>query len=615
MYHRLFRLSHRYLAWLAFVLLNGTMSSATAALAHSVTDSDTPSTMVSKSVNIPTAQPPQDKPQVVTQIVAQIPAPPEITRPNNPPTPPPQVIPPTKLPPPSELLKPSPQESPPALEVPNVPGTITVQKFDVVGSTVFSAEELEQVTKPFTQRPITFAELLQVRTAITKLYIDRGFITSGAFIPPQTIDVGVVKVQILEGALEAIDVKGLQRLNPDYVRSRLAIATNKPLNRDRLIEALQLLQLNPLIANISAELSTGTKPGQNLLAVKVTEAKTFHGGLTIDNRRSPSVGTMRRQAQIREDNLFGQGDGITFAYTNTDGSNAYDFSYTYPINPQNGTLSFTYSNSNSRAIEPPFDTLDILANSHSYELTLRQPLVLRPTEEFAIGITASHRTSETSLLSTPFPLSPGADESGRTNVSALRFFQEYIQRSSKDVLALRSQFSVGVSPFALTVTDTPVDNSFFAVWRGQGQYVNLLAPDTLLLLRADIQLADRALVPLEQLGIGGQDTVRGYRQDLLLSDNGLIASAELRLPVLRVPEINGVLQFAPFFDFGTGWNSSGRKDPSPGAIAGLGFGLRWQQGDSLIIRFDYGIPLSSSGTSARTWQENGLYFSLLWNAF
>jgi hemolysin activation/secretion protein len=89
----------------------------------------------------------------------------------------------------------------------------------------------------------------------------------------------------------------------------------------------------------------------------------------------------------------------------------------------------------------------------------------------------------------------------------------------------------------------------------------------------------------------------------------------LRLPVLRVPEINGVLQFAPFFDFGTGWNSSGRKDPSPSTIAGLGFGLRWQQGDSFIIRFDYGIPLSSSGTSARTWQENGLYFSLLWNAF
>ncbi len=569
---RLLRLNHRYLIWLGPLCLIGAMSDA----------------------------------------IAQVTPPLDLTRPNNRPTPRPAVPPP--LPSPSELLKPSSQPPLPSEMLPSVSGTITVEKFEVVGSTVFSAEELEKTTKPFTQRPISFAELLQVRTAITQLYIARGYITSGAFIPPQTIADGIVVVQVLEGGLEAIEVTGTQRLNPDYVRSRLEIATDKPLNRERLIEALQLLQLDPLIANISAELSAGTKPGQNLLSVKVTESKSFHGDLTIDHRRSPSVGTMRRQAQLREANLFGQGDAIAATYTNTDGSNSYDFSYTYPINPANGTIAFAYSNNNSRAIEPPFDRLDILANSRSYELTLRQPLLQRPTQEFAIGIAAAHRESETSLLATPFPLSPGADALGRTRVSALRFFQEFTQRSSEEVLALRSQFSVGVAPLALTVDDAPVD-SMFVVWRAQGQYVNLLAPDTLLLLRADIQFADRALVPLEQFGIGGQESVRGYRQDLLLSDNGAIASAELRLPILRVPEVEGVLQFAPFFDFGTAWNSSGRKDPSPSTIAGMGFGLLWQHGDRLTIRFDYGIPLTSSGTSARTWQENGLYFSLLWNAF
>jgi hemolysin activation/secretion protein len=571
---KLFRLNHLHLIWLAPLFLNGATSDA----------------------------------------IAQITLPLELTRPGARPTPPLPVTPTPPLPAPSELLKPSPQQPLPSEVLPNVPGTITVEKFEVFGSTVFSAEELEKTTKPFTQRPVTFSELLQVRTAITQLYIDRGFITSGAFLPLQTIESGIVKIQVLEGGLEAIEITGTQRLNPNYVRSRLAIATGNPLNRERLIEALQLLQLDPLIANISAELSAGTKPGQNLLSVKVTEAKSFHSDLTIDNRRSPSVGTLRRQAQVREANLFGQGDAISATYTNTDGSNSYDLSYTYPINPADGTIGFTYSNNNSRAIEPPFDTLDILANSRFYELTFRQPLLQRPTQEFALGITASHRESETSLSGTPFPLSPGSDALGRTRVSALRFFQEFTQRSSKEVLALRSQFSVGVAPFALKVDDVPVD-SMFAVWRGQGQYVNLLAPDTLLLLRADIQFADRALVPLEQFGIGGQESVRGYRQDLLLSDNGAIASAEVRLPILRVPEIQGVLQFAPFFDFGTAWNSSGRKDPSPSTIAGLGFGLRWQQGDRLTIRFDYGIPLTSSGTSARTWQENGLYFSLLWNAF
>ncbi|NJL42960.1 MAG: ShlB/FhaC/HecB family hemolysin secretion/activation protein, partial [Pseudanabaena sp. SU_2_4] len=222
MLRKLFQLNHLHLIWLAPLFLNGATSDA----------------------------------------IAQITAPPELTRPGDRPTSPLPSTPPP-LPSPSELLKPSPQRTLPSEVLPNVSGTITVEKFEIVGSTVFSPEELEKITNPFTQRPITFTELLQVRTAITQLYIDRGFITSGAFVPLQTIEAGIVKIQVLEGGLEAIEVTGTQRLNPDYVRSRLEIATGKPLNRERLIEALQLLQLDPLIANISAELSAGTKPGQN----------------------------------------------------------------------------------------------------------------------------------------------------------------------------------------------------------------------------------------------------------------------------------------------------------------------------------------------------------------
>ncbi len=62
-----------------------------------------------------------------------------------------------------------------------------------------------------------------------------------------------MKIQIVEGSLQEIRISGQERLSPDYVRSRLNIATGKPLNRDRLIEALQVLQINPLIASLSAE--------------------------------------------------------------------------------------------------------------------------------------------------------------------------------------------------------------------------------------------------------------------------------------------------------------------------------------------------------------------------
>jgi hemolysin activation/secretion protein len=163
--------------------------------------------------------------------------------------------------PPLDQLLPRPG-SQPAAPFENTLETITVERFEVVGSTVFSAAEFAKLTEPFTKRPLALVELFQLRSAITQLYLDKGYITSGAYIPPQTLQRGVVTIQVIEGKLETITVTGTRRLSPNYVRSRLAIATGTPLNRDRLLAALQLLQLDPLLQSLAAELSAGTRPAR-----------------------------------------------------------------------------------------------------------------------------------------------------------------------------------------------------------------------------------------------------------------------------------------------------------------------------------------------------------------
>lgn len=536
------------------------------------------------------------------------------------PSPVPSPEPPPELPPPEELLKPQEPTSTPNEAVPGKPAeTITVEKFEVVGSTVFSPEEFEAVTSRFTGRPISIAELFQARSAVTQLYIDRGYITSGAYIPPQTLQGGVVTIQVVEGGLEDINVTGTRRLNPNYVRSRIAVATSPPLNRQRLLESLQLLQLNPLIENLSAELSAGSRPGTSLLEVRVTEAQSYSLQLGIDNGRVPSVGSFRRRLQLNEANFLGLGDNFSVGYANTRGSNAFDGSYTLPLNPRNGTLTLSYGTTSSDIVEEPFNFLDIQAASRYYDLTLRQPIVESPTQEFALGLTASRRESKASYSlqgeRDPFP-SPGADDEGRTRISALRFFQEWTQRNSREVIAARSQFNLGIGALNATINADPAPDSRFFGWQGQAQWVRLLAPDTLLLLRADVQLASTALVPIEQFGLGGLESIRGYRQDLLLTDNGAFASAEVRLPILRVSQLDGVLQLAPFIDFGIGWNNAGRPVQEPNTLASFGLGLRWQQGDRFTARLDWGIPLVSvDDLSERTWQENGVYFSVQYNPF
>lgn len=202
------------------------------------------------------------------------------------PAPLPAPIPPIPLPPPKDLLKP-PSQAPTLQPLPGkVPETLTVNRFEVFGSTVFSPKELVKVLAPFTQKQITFTQLFQARSAITQLYIDNGYITSGAYIPPQRLQGGVVRTQVVEGRLEDINITGTRRLSPNYIRSRIAVNTLQPLNQEQLLEALQLLQLNPLIENLSAELSAGSRLGASVLDIQVTEAKSDSIQVVLDNGRS-----------------------------------------------------------------------------------------------------------------------------------------------------------------------------------------------------------------------------------------------------------------------------------------------------------------------------------------
>jgi hemolysin activation/secretion protein len=515
----------------------------------------------------------------------------------------------------SLLPPPQIQETPtPGQNEPN--GKFQIERIEVVGSTVFKPKDFAAITSGFVGREVSFAELLQVKDAVTKLYTDKGYVTTGALITPQTLDGGVVKIQVIEGGLEDIKITGNNRLRDRFLQSRIRLAAKKPLNVPNLLENLQMLRLDPKIQNLSAELQTGVKPGSNSLQVKIKEADTFRVTTTIDNGRSPSVGSLRRGAELNQGNLLGFGDSLSIGYSNTDGSNTFNANYSLPINARNGTVSFSYSQGNNEVIEKPFSVLDIQSKTRTYELGIRQPLLQKPTQELAMGISFSRQESQTKLGIDNiggFPLSPGADADGRTNISALHFTQDYTQRNNKQVFAMRSQFSLGVDWFGANVSNQAPDSRFFA-WRGQAQWVRQLKPDTLFLVKGDIQVAANSLVPLEQFGLGGQQSVRGYRQDALLTDNGMLLSAEFRLPILRIPKLGGVLQLTPFFDVGKGWNQDG-KNPSQSMLASTGLGLLWKQGDNFSARLDWGIPLRSVEGEKRSLQENGLYFSLNYSPF
>lgn len=482
---------------------------------------------------------------------------------------------------------------------------IKIEKIEVSGNTLFKTE-IDRLTENFKGKSTTLSELYELRSSISKLYANKGYVNSGAYLPPQKIQNGIVKIEILEGGIETIEVTGNKHLSDRYITSRLK-SLPTPIKTEQLLERLQLLRLDPLIKNISAELSAGLAPGMSRLDIEVKEADNFTLSSALDNYTSPSIGSNSRNIGIAHANLLGFGDRAQLNYTNTEGSNGLDFGYAFPINAKNGKISLAYGFNSNDIVENPFTPLDIETKSNYYELNYRQPIIIKPSQELALGMSFSRQHSETSLLDIPFPLSTGADESGKTNISTLRFFQEFTQRSDKSVFAMRSQFSVGVDLFDATTNDNAPDSKFFA-WRGQSQWARQFGDDFVFLVRGDIQLADN-LVPLEQFRLGGASSVRGYRRDISLSDSGLFASAELRVPVLRINKLDGVVQLVPFFGLGFPWQGE-NTGVEIDSLASLGMGLNFSAGDRFNARLDYGIPLTDTKADGDSLQEDGVTFSL-----
>jgi hemolysin activation/secretion protein len=210
------------------------------------------------------------------------------------------------MPPPLPQILP-PVSPPPAPALPSLL-RIFVREIRLTGNTVFSDTQLATITAPYVNRELTTEDLEALRLDLTRLYIDHGYITSGAIIPDQTVTDGVITLHLIEGRLHDIEVAGQRWFRSGYFRQRLALGAGPPVSILRLQERLQLLDQDERIAQIHAELRPGVQRGESVLHVQVTENLPYSASLEFNNYQSPTVGAERGLLSVAHRNLTGHGD-------------------------------------------------------------------------------------------------------------------------------------------------------------------------------------------------------------------------------------------------------------------------------------------------------------------
>lgn len=526
----------------------------------------------------------------------------------------------------------APAPAPPSSILPQVPTTpqtpsdnrlgnirVFVHDIHVTGSTVFSEAELAEVTAPYRNRELTTEDLERVRLALTLLYVNRGYLTSGAIIPDQDVALGIIVIQMAEGRLSRIDVEGNQWFRSSYLRDRVARGVSTPVSIRPLQERIQLLQQDPRIERINAELKPGDVRGESVLNVRVKDANPFKAWLDFNNYQTPVVGAERGLATVAHQNVTGHGDQFIFTYGRSSGVNPIiDTSYSLPLNSYETTFTAYYRKNAFLVVEDPFRTLDLNVDTQIIGLALRQPVYRTVTDELAVSLAGEHlylkTTSAFDAPGLPSLFIPGSSNTGVATVSALRFLQEYTHRSPSFVFAALSRFSFGLNVLGATINSGPLPDGQFVSWLGQAQAVKRLENwwGIQLFGRVAAQVANDRLFPLEQMPVGGRFSVRGYRENTLVRDDAVLASFESRFPLLRFASGEDRLQFAQFVDFGHAWNAKG-DTPDPHTLASVGVGLRWTILPQERARFEvyWGQQLNHVRGGEGNLQDHGIHLQLV----
>ena len=453
------------------------------------------------------------------------------------------------------------------------------------GNTVITSDVLQATAAPYLSRPLnhplTEDDLEDLRQKLVRVYTDAGYVNSGVVVDG-VLAGNTLNFKVIEGRLKGITVTGAGRLDPRYVTRRLDKDDGAPFNTNVLRERFQLLLTDPLMARMNARVAPGEILGEALLEVDVALAPNSQFTLLANNYHPPSVGEASVGVAATFRNLTGAGDLLEANLQAAPQSGILSkasLAWQVPLGFSGTRMSLGIDQGDSSVMEQPAAVLGITSQLRSVDLGLSHAFVESLTHRFTLGLNRVVRENQTSLLGTPFSFNPNEPD-GLTRETLWRVWQDYSYRTPTQALAFRSTFTFGQNNLrdSSGLPAQPNDGappssppSSFRSWMGQAQWSRQLSTEGVqLVARAIVQRSADRLLALDGLAVGGVNTVRGYRENELVRDQGEYINLEVDFPVAGLSGSDTRVHLVPFIDAGSAHNLGGPIQ----ALSSLGLAVR-----------------------------------------
>ncbi|HWT13253.1 MAG TPA: ShlB/FhaC/HecB family hemolysin secretion/activation protein [Allosphingosinicella sp.] len=469
---------------------------------------------------------------------------------------------------------------------PFVAGAIRVE-----GATALAPQAFAAAIEPYLGRQLSPADLRSLAGDVADAARAAGFGLATAWVPPQSVTNGVLRVRVDEGRIEAVEASGPAAA---AVERLLAGLTGEAPVRTAALER-QLLLAGDLAGVTVGRARLVRSDGRNILRVD-TSRDRVQGRASIDNWGTSAIGPVRARLSVDIAGILDFGDRLTVGGVVTPLQprefQLVQAAYSVPVG-RRGTMATIRGHVSHSAAGAALRGRDLDGDSVEIEAGLSHPLVRSRARSLWGHVFFGLRDSDLNRAGVPLredriaSLSAGLYGSTRGGGG-----------DSRGRLTLTQGFDLlGATEAGDPLASRPDAGGAFTKLAFWGEHVRRLGGGVSVRFGAEGQIATRPLLASEEMGLGGREFGRGFDYREFSGDHGLAGSGELRFDLPSVPRPLRSLQLYAYGDAGRAWNRDGGS--GGGSLASAGGGLRVALRNRLEAGIELGVPLTDGALDLR----------------
>ena len=455
--------------------------------------------------------------------------------------------------------------------------TFELKKIVTDASAVLTDAELDAIIKPYEGKQVQLNDIYAIVDKINALYNDKGYVTCRAFLPPQTITDGTVKLLLVEGRTGSTIVNNNKYTKTKYITNRMhlakgEIANIKQLNKDLLLfNATNSTQLRIMM-------KAGTEPGTTDYEITAYEPKRDTWTIFEDNAGSDTSGEYRTGLFFNTKSLSGHCDALSLGTVISEGTKAANVMYSRSLGRSGTKMNLVYSTNAVEVVKGEYEDM-IKGHANSYAIGFTQPIVVNETTRTELSLDYNRQNSKTDFM-------PAGTRFNIVDDSVQDFSLGFAitNYGASHVFYQKHSYVRGYSESAPDMSAQNSQN--FGFYKFNAMYQKLYKAGQMWSLRADAQWSgSEGMVSSRQFYMGGMYSVRGYKENYLGGDGGFTFSAEYAVPV-----INKNTSAFTFFDYGHVYGN-GQSDDQHNVLSSVGLGIRSTINQYCSASLILGIPL------------------------